>query len=576
VRLLYHLERTGALTPLICLFFLASGSSALIYQVAWVRILGVSFGTTIYAISTVLTIFMAGLALGSYFFGRWIDRWPRPLMVYGCLELALAVYVALLVVGMPWVQEITVSLLRGRDLSHTTTSLIKFAIAGLVLLAPTTLMGGTLPVLAKFVTRSPQTIGRWLGLLYGLNALGAVFGSLVAAYVLILWLGVNGTILLAAFISALVGLASCGLALRMDSGSREEMSPASREDAPSADPASVGPTPISETPGSRLAVLHTVAFSSGFAILAAEVLWTRLFINFLTANVLVFATILGAFLTGIALGSFLVSRWVDRLRSLDVAVCISLLASAALLGASVLSQGGLGMLFQKIRGLEGLSLSTSVDLSLACMFLVVAVPATVFGTVFPSLFRWSSRSLTTLGRDIGRLYAWNTIGSIAGSFASGFLMIPFLGVNASLLLLGLFYGMLAALVARQTGLRAISGVVALAALILVATPSVRRPVYWFNGGFTQVVRLPPEQTLLEMFEPYWDWEPVERLLASPDRTPDNLLRLAREELIMKRLLRSRIHKMRGEQKLWEDSLRSLIEDVGMDEQEFRSLWPFHR
>jgi len=855
----YHSERTRALTALICLFFLASGFSALIYQVAWVRILSVSFGTTIYAISAVLTIFMAGLALGSYLFGRWIDRFPRPLLVYGSLELALAVYVALLVVGMPWIQEMTASLLRGRDLSHTSTSLIKFAIAGLVLLAPTTLMGGTLPVLAKFVTRSSQTIGKWLGLLYGLNTLGAVFGSLVAAYVLILWLGVNGAILLAAFISALVGLASCGLALRVVSGSQEEMSPAGREDARSGDPASVGLPPISEIPGSRLAVLHTVAFSSGFAILAAEVLWTRLFVNFLTANALVFATILGAFLTGIALGSFLVSRWVDRLRSLDVAVCISLLASAVLLGASVLSQGGLGMLFQKIRGLEALSLSTKVDLSLACMFLVVAVPATVFGTVLPSLFRWSSRSLATLGRDIGRLYAWNTIGSIAGSFASGFLMIPLLGLNASLLLLALLYGLLAALVVRQTGLRVVSCGVALAALILVATPSVRRPVYWFNGGFTQVVRIPPERTLfleegiegtvgvlgvgnvraltvngvavaenslhdlwdlllkahlpmllhedprrvalvglgagvslgaveayeeperidtieiapevvpahrlfasvnrrswedrrlhlwindgrhfllttehrydvisvdptdppvvyqytqdfiqlchdrldeggimvqwvplfhlspmhlrvimraflnvfrestlwydgtsvllmgrrgkpleldvqrmqkrllqpnvraslgmigspdvwrllstyvagpgalerivgrdvpensdnrpyleyailrsapvtqrtfaanLEMFEPYW--EPVERLLGSADRTPDNVRRLAREELIMRRLLRSRIQKMLGEQELWEDNLRSLIQDEGMDEQEFKSLWPFYR
>jgi spermidine synthase len=483
------------LRPLICLFFLASGFAALIYQVAWVRVLSVSFGTTIYAISTVLTIFMAGLALGSYLFGRWIDRWRRPLLVYGILELALAVYVALLVAGMPWIQEMTVSWLRGRDLSHTSTSLIKFAIAAFVLLVPTTLMGGTLPVLAKQVTRSSRTIGRWLGLLYGLNTLGAVFGSLVAAYVLILWLGVNRTLLLAALISALVGLASCGLALSIAAGSHGKMSPAGGRDAPSGDLESAEGTPVSEIPGSRLAVLHTVAFTSGFAVLAAEVLWTRLFVNLLTANVLVFATILGAFLTGIALGSFLVSRWIDRLRSLDVAVCVSLLVSGVLLCASVLSQGGLGALFQKIRGLEALSLSAKVDLSLACMFLVVAVPATVFGTVLPSLFRWSSRSLTTLGQDVGRLYAWNTIGSIAGSFASGFLMIPLVGLNASLLLLGLLYGLLAALVVRRTGLRVVSGAVALAALVLVATPSVRKPVYWFNGGFTQVVRIPAERTL---------------------------------------------------------------------------------
>jgi spermidine synthase len=490
-----HPGRSRTATPLICLFFLASGFSALIYQVAWVRILSVSFGTTIYAISTVLTIFMAGLALGSYCFGRWIDRWTRPLLVYGLLELALAIYVASLAIAMPCIQDLTVSLLRGRELSHTSTSLIKFAIAGIVLLPPTTLMGGTLPVLAKFVTRSSQSIGRWLGLLYGLNTLGAVFGSLAAAYLLILWWGVNGSLFLAASITGLVGLASSGLALRIAAGSQGESRPAGREHAPSGEQTSSGATPISELPGTRLALLHTVAFSSGFATLATEVLWTRLFINFLTANVLVFATILGAFLTGIALGSFLVSRRVDRLRSLNLAVGICLLASAVLLGASVPGQGGLGMLFQQIRRLESLSLASQVDLSLASMFLVVAVPATVFGTVLPLLFRWSSRSLATLGSDVGRLYAWNTIGSIAGSFASGFLLIPLLGLNTSLLLLGLLYAALAALVVRQTGVRLASAAAALLALILIAMPSVRRPVYWFNGGFTQLVRVPPEQTL---------------------------------------------------------------------------------
>lgn len=486
-----HPKQTHALTPLICLFFVASGFSALIYQVAWVRILSVSFGTTIYAISTVLTIFMAGLALGSYLFGQWIDRWTRPLLVYGALELALAIYVALLVFGMPWVQEMTVSLLRGRELSHTSTSLIKFAIAGLVLLFPTTLMGGTLPVLAKFVTRSSQTIGKWLGLLYGLNTLGAVFGSLTAAYVLILWLGVNGTIFMAASITALVGFASCWLDIRAAAGVKDVIAKSGRKEEPSVD----DPSLISKVPGSRVAILHTVAFSSGFVTLAAEVLWTRLFVNILTANVLIFATILGAFLTGIALGSFVISRWVDRWRSLDKAVCISIMASAVLISVSVLGQGKLGILFHKIQSIENITQVTRVNLSLAFMFLVAAVPATVFGTVLPSLFRWSSRSLASLGRNIGRLYAWNTIGSIVGSFVSGFLMIPFLGLNTSLLLLGLIYSILAMLVVRQTIFRIVSGAIALVALILVLTPSLQRPIYWFNGGFTQVSRVSPELTL---------------------------------------------------------------------------------
>ena len=475
----------------VCLLFSASGFSALIYQVAWVRVLSLSFGTTIYAISTVLTVFMAGLALGSFLLGRWIDRQRRPLLVYGVLEIALAIYVTLFVLAIPWLQEMMVALLRGRELSHTLTSLTKFSIAVVLLLPPTTLMGGTLPVLAKFVTRSSATIGKWMGLIYGLNTLGAVFGSLAAAYVLILRLGVAGTMLLACAITGLVGLFSCVLSARSESGPAEGAGSVEPPSQPTID----GTGLTSSLPGSRLKALYTIAFSSGFITLAAEVLWTRLFVNFLTGNVLTFATILSAFLTGIALGSFLVSRWVDRLRSLDVAVALSILTSALLLGASVLGQSKLGWMFHNIRATETLTNLDKVNLSLAAMFVVVAIPATVFGTVLPSLFRWCSRSVTTLGHDIGVLYAWNTIGSIAGSFCSGFLMIPFLGLNTSLMLLSLIYCLLAAMVVRAPRLRLISASLALAALMLVALPSVRRPIYWFNGGFTQLRRLPPDQTL---------------------------------------------------------------------------------
>ncbi len=478
---------------LVGLFFLASGFSALIYQVAWVRLLTVTFGTTVYAISTVLTIFMAGLALGSWIFGDRIDRWGRPLLVYGALELAIAIYVVLLVGCMPWVEAAAAALLRGRELSHTSTSLIKFVMAAGLLLVPTTLMGGTLPVLAKFVTRSSGTVGRWLGRLYGLNTLGAVLGSLAAAYLLILRLGVNGTILLAASITGIVGVVSCLFAM---SSGHDLLAESSREDSDAARVVEDDDAAVSARPsGRRHWLLFTIAFGSGLVTLATEVLWTRLFVNLLTSNVLVFATILGSFLTGIALGSFLVSVWIDRVRSLEAVVSVAILASAVLLSGSVLSQGGLGAALQQIRGLPDLALTTKVYLSLGLMFLVVALPATVFGTVLPSLFRWSGRSLTTLGSDIGRLYAWNTVGAIAGSFASGFVLLPLLGLNASLLLLGLLYALLGAIVAPWRSLRVASGAAVMASLMLLATPSVRRPIYWFNGGLTEVTRLPPDQIL---------------------------------------------------------------------------------
>jgi len=468
--------------------FFASGFAALIYQVTWVRVLTVDFGTTVYAVSTVLTVFMAGLALGSWAFGRWIDRGAHPLRAYGGIEIALGVYAALFALATPYLHTLTTWAIRGGSAGHEATSLVKFAIAAVLLLPPTVLMGGTLPVLAKFLTDSPKTAGSRLGSLYAFNTLGAVLGSLAAAYALIPVLGVRGSMLFAAAINGTLGVVSFGL-------SRVASPPKPSEAAP-ADAAAAPAEPRDEAHAPPLAVVLSVAFFSGFITLACEVLWTRLFINFLTANVLVFATILAAFLAGIAFGSFVVASWVDRARRLDRALTVLLATSALWLVASVVGQPALGSAFDAIRGLDArYSQQVAVFASLAAMFVAVVLPAATFGAVFPMLFRWCSRSSTTIGADVGRLYATNTAGSILGSFMSGFVMIRALGLNTSLLALAACYAILAFFMTRRRVLRA--GVLAIAAgcVALAAMPRFREPIYWFNSGFHMVKQVPKEGIL---------------------------------------------------------------------------------
>jgi spermidine synthase len=284
---------------LLHLFFFASGATALIYQVAWVSILKIDFGTTVHAVSTALTIFMAGLALGSAWVGRIVDRGARPLAVYAALEAALGVWSALFALSVPAWHALSARLLSGTTLSVGSSAPIQLLLAAAVLLPPAVCMGGTLPALAKAITESPAVRGARLARLYGINTLGAVAGCLLEAFVLVPTVGVRASILLAAAINLGLGAAAFALARR----------------APAAETAAAPAADIAAAPTERapVALALTLAFLSGFLTLAAEVLWTRLAINLLTANVLVFAALLAGFLAGLGAGALLVARRADRL-----------------------------------------------------------------------------------------------------------------------------------------------------------------------------------------------------------------------------------------------------------------------
>ncbi len=195
---------------LLCAF--ASGACALIYEVAWLRVLSVDFGITVYAMSCVLSVFMAGLAIGHRWFGRYADHARNPLRLYGAIELALAVFAAAFVALQPSWHSLSAWLLPSLPRLPVLAGFVRFLLTFVLLLPPTILMGGTLPVLAKVGTDEPNTRGSRLGWLYGINTLGAVVGCLLVAYVLILRLGTSGSILLAATVNAVIGAACIVLA----------------------------------------------------------------------------------------------------------------------------------------------------------------------------------------------------------------------------------------------------------------------------------------------------------------------------------------------------------------------------
>ncbi|HYL09712.1 MAG TPA: fused MFS/spermidine synthase, partial [Candidatus Acidoferrales bacterium] len=174
---------------LVCFFL--SGAAGLIYQVAWGKSLGLIFGHTVYAIATVLAVFMGGLAVGSAVLGRWSDAHARPIALYAWVELGVAAFGALSLAGLAGVRGMYLAAYPAFSGSKPLLLLLRFFGAAIVLFLPTFLMGGTLPILVRGLTRKSAELGSRVSRLYWVNTLGAVAGTLLAGFVLLPMLGLR-------------------------------------------------------------------------------------------------------------------------------------------------------------------------------------------------------------------------------------------------------------------------------------------------------------------------------------------------------------------------------------------------
>ena len=473
---------------LLCLMVFASGATSLIYQIAWVRSLTIGFGNTTQAISTVLTVFMAGLAIGYHVLGRRADHQSEPLRVYAALELALGIWAALLAGWLPAINAWTLSWASGHSQLSTALS---FLVSIACLLPPCTLMGGTLPVLSRSNVRHANARGAGLTQLYAWNTLGAVTGCLAAACFLIRQWGLTRSMLLAAGTNLVLAVLAWCVSDRRSN--QQACAPATVEPLP----AGAGNGNDEPLPQERFArvqqarQLGSVAFVSGGLLMASEVFWTRLCANLLTGNVLVFAAIVAGFLTGMGTASLWISRTVDRWVHPKRVVSVCLILSGGWLTVAVLGQDRLAQMFRNIQatGVSGAG-------SLAALYMLTAIPAATLGAIMPAMIRINNDSLDSVGRDLGRLFAINTMGSIVGSFVSGFIMLPAVGLNVSLLLSAATYVLLAAVIAPSRSLRFASGLALLCCMSLLLIPRTYQPRFWFNAGFTAAREIAPSEILM--------------------------------------------------------------------------------
>ncbi|HSS45643.1 MAG TPA: fused MFS/spermidine synthase, partial [Thermoanaerobaculia bacterium] len=464
-------------TLLIAVFF-CSGASGLIYEVAWARRLTHILGSTTFAISTVLAAFMGGLALGSYLVGRYADRrTEKSLAAYGVFEIAIALLALILPVLLRAMAGVYLALAPSLEAWPQVFSLLQFLLVGAVIVLPTSLMGGTLPLLARWlVAREEEVVGR-VGTLYAANTLGAAAGTAVATYWLLPGLGVRQTELLAVAANLMAGAVALALDRKLDtvtSGSQD-----TERAAPE-----LAAEPLSRATGILLAGIAL----SGLAAMVDQVAWSRVLALVLGSSVYCFGMMLLVFLIGLSLGSSLFARF-GRGRAVGV-FAIAQIGNALASLAGIALVPHLPALF--MRGYPAVKdaffMQQVLHLLLTCALVLPA--AVLFGMAFPAAIA-ASADFLRLGRGVGRVTAWNTGGTVAGAFLGGFVLIPQVGLRATLTCAAaaLAAAGLAALTVLPAGAWRRSGlaVAAVGIPVALAVPAWPRPLLTIGVGYNASV-----------------------------------------------------------------------------------------
>ena len=416
-----------------------SGGVALLYQVAWIRLLTLHMGHTAAAVGTVLAAFMGGLALGAALGGRAAVRLPRQraLAWYARLEIVIAACALLVPLGLAALQPLLhATYLDGAGPWFGAMR----ALSSLVLIAvPAAAMGATLPLAVRWFAGAATRGSRDAGALYAVNTIGAAFGAAATGFVLLPALGLQLTTTVGVVINIGVALAAFRLAART-SPSETSSTPGPIARRTAARPPAAAPVVQPWLAAAALGV-------SGFVALLYEVIWTRALALVLGPTTYAFTTMVVAFIIGIACGAWAASRLVDRIARpvLWLAASLAMAALGAL--AASLAIGRIPLAIAETASSSDATF-VSVAARQAALIAPLLIPMTVaFGAAFPFAVAAASRGPAQLASDVARVYAANTAGAISGALAGSFLFIPWLGLHRSIALGGALLAGTAVLVA---------------------------------------------------------------------------------------------------------------------------------
>ena len=399
---------------LIAVLFFFSGLTSLVYETLWIRVLSLGVGSTSASMGLVLSIFFFGLSMGSFIAGKFSYRIKKPLLTYGILEGLIGVYsLAVIYILFDFHKILGYLPLEGSFSWFGVT--MKFFLVFIFLSVPTIFMGASLPLLVKIFVKNDKNLGRKLGLLYGLNTMGAVFGAFLAGFYFIPTFGIlksnhmmailNFTILIIAYLLQ-KKLAPIEIPPRRDKKSFFTLLPKNSSMA-------------------KKFILISCGIV-GFTSITAEVVWNKYLGIFLGSNIFGLGLILSLFLLGIALGSLILSIYVEKVKDkINLFITLAILGVGLTLAATYLLNGA-PLLVHLASYYLGATVSV-LTIKSVITGIILFIPTSFFGALLPLGTRILVDDHYDTPEIVGTAYTINTIGSILGSCLSGLVFIPIFG-----------------------------------------------------------------------------------------------------------------------------------------------------
>ena len=406
---------------LIAACFTLSGAAGLIYEVLWMRMLGLVFGATTVAISIVLTAFMGGLALGSAIGGRVAARFGNALRAYGVIEIAIGFCAICLPLAFRIADALDAKIWQTIHPGGALFSLLRFVMVSAVLLIPTMLMGVTLPIIVSAIRQFGDSRAVTISRLYGLNLLGAIVGTIIAAFFFLPAFGIRLTIWIAAATNIAVGAAALLFSRWSGAHGDSATSQPVRGD--------IAQAKVLVTTENRRAFWFLCAFCSGLVTLGMQIIWSRLLAMIIGSSTYAFALVLALFLFGLALGAWVVSLTAaaDSQRLRSGVFLVQLLTVVALFMSLRITNGIPEMLVSMGFRLGVNSWPALLALQALAAMILILVPAALMGMMMPMVLTWAGQSAapgSSVAKTVGQAYALNTLGAIAGAVVTTFVLVP--------------------------------------------------------------------------------------------------------------------------------------------------------
>ncbi len=451
------------------LLYFVSGFCGLVYEIVWSRMLVLVMGNTTYATSTILAAFMAGLSLGSFYWGRKIDSLKsQPLFIFGILEIMVGVSALLLYFAIQSVVPLEVIVVKWASESHTGGVLVRFVFSFILLCMPTFFMGGTFAVIGKHLVGDRPSAGPPSALLYGVNTLGALLGAFLTGFFLIAYWGHFHVLLFACVLNLFIG--GCAIVITRIAPKSDQVPAAKREKAKAPKRKAL------TLPKTTLRLILLAIFIAGFATMAYQVLWTRLLILVIDNSVYSFTSIVMLFLGGIALGSLLAIPLFRKEKHL--------IPTFALLQMAFAVSAYLVPFFVHPGQVPGETRYDAFLLDRLPMFALV--PALLSGALLPLAIQIYQKKATGTGVRLGGIYGLNTLGCVLGAIAVSFWLIPKLGFRNTMLFLPGICLLVGSLVAVGSMKRHFSIPVVAAAIVLAVLGTIWMPADYFKNKYAQI------------------------------------------------------------------------------------------